>query len=226
MFLLVAQLVCFLLGSQYLRDALPCDLFLFGLPNQEVWILHFVCWEQLRPYVRSGLCTSWLSLCPSQLSLLCMCQLDGVCLHLCVWPAAYTEVWAGLAYTASHFQLVLVPRYSLAMLKSVLTLYLVVPVPVTPPLVTSSYDFRGPVQGARCTPPASQLLLFVCSPVPSSTGVHSSFFYISSQLSDSTASFTWTTLSVRHLRREHSSEWRFAWNDPTFHFFFNWWPGV
>lgn len=36
------------------------------------------------------LCTSWLSLCPSQLSLLCMCQLD-VCFHLCVWPAAYTE---------------------------------------------------------------------------------------------------------------------------------------
>lgn len=166
MFLLVAQQICFLLGSQYLRDALPCDLFLFGLPNQEVWILHFVCWEQLRSYVRNGLCTSWLSLCPSQLSLFCMCQLDGVCLHLCVWPAAYTEVWAGLAYTASHFQLVLVPRYSLAMLNSVLTLYLVVPVPVTPPLVTSSCDFHRPGQGARDTPPASQLLLFVCSPAP------------------------------------------------------------
>lgn len=139
--------------------------------------------------MRSGLCTSWLSLCPSQLSLLCMCQLDGVCLHLCVWPAAYTEVWAGLAYTTSHFQLVLVPRYSSAMLNSVLNLYLVVPVPLTPPLVSSSYDFHGPVQGAQYTPPASQLLLFRCSPASFEhmESIHHSS-YISGQFSDSTPS--------------------------------------
>lgn len=62
-------------------------------------------------------------------------------------------------------------------------------------------------------------------PLPALESIHCSF-YISIQLSNSTASFTWTTLSVGYLRWDHSSEWRFAWNDPTFHFFFNWWPGV
>lgn len=80
--------------------------FLFGLPNQNAWILLFVFWEQLGLYMTNELCTSWLSLCPSQLSLLCMCQLD-VCFHLCVLPAAYTKPWARLAYATSSFPVVI-----------------------------------------------------------------------------------------------------------------------
>lgn len=190
------------LGSRCLRNALPCSLrFLFSLPNQGVWILHFVCWKQLGPYVRSGRCTSWLSLCPSQLSLLCMCQLDGV------WPAAYTKVWAGLVYTAFHSQLSLVPCYSLATLNLFLTLRLVVPMSSTPSFGQRFLRLLSSSPGCpRTQPPASQLLLFMCS-LASLEHVESvpHSFSINSHFSDATASFTWTRLSVRHLQHQQFS---------------------
>lgn len=128
-----------------------------------------------------------------------MCQLDGVCLHLCVWPTTYTKVWAGLAYTAFHFPVVI----------SVVLFFGHIEISLDPLLgdanawdpsfaalpTTSIVQLRVP--GTQ--PPASHGFAGrVQSCAFQACGIYSFILYQQS-LSDPTASFTWTRLSVRHL---------------------------